>query len=418
MTILSYLDTATLFRISHINKRFYHLASSNALWKKQYIADFGKNEKCTGKRLSGMAIMEVRDQATGYNKRLYFETIGQCDKIKWMKRLELISSHTGLPSETERILRNLQITWELAVIDKSGCKRTLELSWCHFIETSVTLCLYGGCLPNYDQISTLQLYGVRRLAHVGLKLVRRSLMAKLDMQTLTKNTQVIGQDRLVQLKLLQPDVIIGVWRDQCSVAFIMFNLHIHRLVERSIQGSSICPYVEPMVRPPYCDTDPEYGLHGYQLHIVLHNTVCELMSRSFSQLFCHRTQITDGLIPLIAIKSKNLSQHTPLTGDITLPWRCEVLQGAVENCCIMNLTLLDEFRKPFKCVTSPVSVGLANTTLCYDYDGEHYRIHYQDSDIQVKMMLDWMKEQKQFILISLAVYVSADYVNKHFGRNY
>lgn len=37
-------------------------------------------------------------------------------------------------------------------------------------------------------------------------------MAKLDMQPLTKSAQVIGQDRLVQLKLLQPGVLVGLWR--------------------------------------------------------------------------------------------------------------------------------------------------------------------------------------------------------------
>lgn len=84
----------------------------------------------------------------------------------------------------------------------------------------------------------------------------------------------------------------------------------------------------------------------------------------------------------------------------------------------MSLTLLDEFRKPFKCVTSPVSAELKRTPACYDYDGEHYLIHYQDSDIQVKMRLVWMNEQKQFILISLVVYVSVCYVNKYFRRDY
>lgn len=84
----------------------------------------------------------------------------------------------------------------------------------------------------------------------------------------------------------------------------------------------------------------------------------------------------------------------------------------------MSLTLLDEFRKPFKCVTSPVSADLERTPVCYDYDGEHYLIHYQDSDIQVKMRLVWMNEQKQFILISLVVYVSVCYVNKYFSRDY
>lgn len=89
-----------------------------------------------------------------------------------------------------------------------------------------------------------------------------------------------------------------------------------------------------------------------------------------------------------------------------------------QNCCIMSLTLLDEFKKPFWCVSSPVSMELEKTPFSYDYDGEHFLIHYLDSDGQVKMKLVWMKEQKQFFLISLVVYVSVCKVNKHFSRDY
>ncbi|XP_026148619.1 F-box only protein 15 isoform X2 [Mastacembelus armatus] len=317
--------------------------------------------------------------------------------------------------------KNLHITWELTVTDKSGHEGTLELSWSQFFEKSLTLCWSGGgSLPNLQQISTLQLHGVRRIALScpGLKKPgRRSLMAKLDMQTLTEDMQVIGQDRLVELKLLQPGIVIGIWRGQCSVAFVMFTLHFHRLVERSIQGSSACPYVEPLVKAPFDDIDPEYGLHGYQLHMVLHNTVCDFMSACFSQLFCRRTQIHDGLIQLTAISKRNVFQHTPLTGNITLPWRCEALQGEVENCCIMSLTLLDEFRKPFWCFSCPVSIVLQKTVFC-DFDGEHYLIQHQDSDGQVKMEFVWMEQQKQFVLVSLVVYVTTCKVNKHFGRDY
>lgn len=132
--------------------------------------------------------------------------------------------------------------------DRSGHEGTHELSWSKFCETSVTLCWSGGgCLPDYQQISTLQLHGVRRIALncPGLKKwdsrrtspfslslsassllsvnptvffacsVRpgwRSLMANVDMPALTQGAQVIGQDRLVELKLLQPGMIIGVWR--------------------------------------------------------------------------------------------------------------------------------------------------------------------------------------------------------------
>ncbi|KAM6900386.1 F-box only protein 15 isoform 2-T2 [Xenentodon cancila] len=388
----------------------------SVLWNKIYMSEFCNNKKQIPK---DALKMEIEDQVTGYWKSQYFKTIVTRDLKKWKRLLGPISFHTGLPTQTEQVLRNLRVTWELTVTSTSGHESPLELRWSHFLETSVTLCWSAGCyVPNYEQISTLQLHGVRRITLNGPGPKKRSLMLKLDVHSLNKNTQALGQDSLVQMKLLQPGVIVGVWRDQCSVAFIMFTLHIHRLVERSSQGSSVCPYVEAIVKPPLDDTDPEYGLHGYQLHVVLHNTVCKLMSESFSQLFCRRAQISDGLVQFAAVNRTNLLQHIPLSGTITLPWQCEALQGTVENCCTMSLTLLDEFRKPFRCATSPVSMELDDTSVCYDYDGDQYLIYYQDADMQVKMQLVQMKDQKQVILISLVVSLSVGDVNKHFSTDY
>lgn len=84
----------------------------------------------------------------------------------------------------------------------------------------------------------------------------------------------------------------------------------------------------------------------------------------------------------------------------------------------MSLTLLDEFKTPFWCVASPVSMEREKNSVSYDYDGKHFLIHYRDSEGQVKMNLVWMKEQKQFFVISLVVSVSVCKVNKHFNRNY
>uniref|UniRef100_A0A3Q2GJB6 F-box domain-containing protein n=1 Tax=Cyprinodon variegatus TaxID=28743 RepID=A0A3Q2GJB6_CYPVA len=296
--------------------------------------------------------------------------------------------------------RNLNVTWELTITDMSGCESTLKLSWSHFSETSVTLCWCGGnFLPDYKRISSLELHGVRRIAlcRSGLKKPnRKSLMAKMDMQLLTKSPQVIGQDQILQLELLQPGIIFGLWKR--SVAFIMFTLHFYKLVERSIQGSSDCYYVEPIIQAPFDDIDPEYGLHGYQLHIVLHNAECKFMSESFSQLFCRRGNL------FLLIISKNFLTNVYFA---TLS----------QNCCIMSLTLLDEFRQPFSCVASPVSVELEKAAVSYDYDGEHYLIRYESSDIQVKMQLVKTKKKKQLV-ISLIVYVSVCFVNKHFRRDY
>lgn len=84
----------------------------------------------------------------------------------------------------------------------------------------------------------------------------------------------------------------------------------------------------------------------------------------------------------------------------------------------MSLTLLDEFRKPFWWISTPVSIELQNTPVCYDYDGEQYQIHYQDSDGQVTMELVRTKERQQLILVNLVVYVATHKVNTYFSRDY
>lgn len=72
-----------------------------------------------------------------------------------------VSLETFIPASG---CRNLHVTWELTVSDKSGLEATLELSWARFSETSATLCWSGGsCLPDQRHISTLQLYGIRRI---------------------------------------------------------------------------------------------------------------------------------------------------------------------------------------------------------------------------------------------------------------
>ncbi|XP_024136419.1 F-box only protein 15 isoform X1 [Oryzias melastigma] len=414
--VLSFLDAPALLSISCVNKRIHQLASDNALWKNLYVSEFGKNKRQNPPPADGL---NMKDHAAGYWKRLFLSTVEHCDTMKWKQLLGHVSRLTHLPSRTEQVLRDSRVTWELTLTSKSGQVCTLEQSRSQFCKTSLTLCWSGGLyLPNYEEISTLQLTGVRRieLGRFGLK--KRSLMAKLDMQPLTKSAQVIGQDRLVQLKLLQPGVLVGLWRGQSSVAFFMFTLHFHKLMERSTQGSAACPYTEPIIKPPFDDVDPDYGLHGYQVHVALHNTTCELLSESFSQLFCPKDLISEGFIRLTAISRTDLAQHTPVLGSVTLPWQCEVLQGSVENCCIMSLTLLDEFRKPFKCVCSPVSMELEKTSVCLDYNDQHFLIHHKEPDVQVKMELAWSREQEKFVLISLVINVSVQEVNKHFSRDY
>ncbi|TNM96177.1 hypothetical protein fugu_015838 [Takifugu bimaculatus] len=328
------------------------------------------------------------DCARDYWKLSYFKSVASRDLDRWSRHLQRVSCHTGLPGDMELVLRKLHVTWELTVCDNSGQKTRHNLSWARFCGTSVALCWGGGGhLPDLEQISSFLLHGVQRIALrcPGLEPPSsRSFMVEVN---LSKSLQLISEDRLVELRLLESGTVVGLWKNEQAVAFVMFTLHFHKLVEKIVQGSSLCPYTEPTFKPPFDDIDPEYGLHGYQLHFVLHDTVCELMSGSYSSLFCSKAQICDGLVQLTAINGVNLGQRTLLSGNLALPWRCGALQGTVQNGCIMSLTLLDEFHKPFWCVSSPISIVPGQMPVRNDYAGDPFFAWYEDSGGKVEMQL-------------------------------
>lgn len=48
------------------------------------------------------------------------------------------------------------------------------------------------------------------------------------------------------------------------------------------------PFSELEDPPPADVSDRDFGLHGYTLHVVMHNTSTLIMSGYFRQLSCHR----------------------------------------------------------------------------------------------------------------------------------
>ncbi|KAM6961536.1 F-box only protein 15-like [Tautogolabrus adspersus] len=418
--ILSYLDASSLFCISHVSRLFNHLANDDVMWHKIYMSEFGSQTwKPKAADDAAVVTVEVGDHSAGHWKRMYFRTIAGQEVNKWRRELRDISPYTGLPRQTEWVLRNLNVSWELTVCDYYGRKNTLEQSRAYFFESSVIIRWSGSCFPKYQNISNIQLYGVKKDTLTNPKPGKpswRSLISTLDMTR--QSGRFIGKDRLITLVHLTPDFIIGIWRGKRNVAFVMVSLHFHKLVEKSLLGSPVCPYSQPADLPPVDPSDPEFGLHGFSLHFVLHNTGTEIMSGHFRQLSCRRAQINRGHVELRVINRTNLSQHRSLSGNIKLPWKSEELEGSVEDCCIITLTLLDEFQKPFWCLSSPICTTVARKTLSFDYSGEHFEMQHREREGQVKMKLVWLKEQKQFFLISLIVCVPVSKVNKHFSTDY
>ncbi|KAJ8376593.1 hypothetical protein SKAU_G00071730 [Synaphobranchus kaupii] len=424
LKILSYLDAASLFCIGFVNKQFYELANNNAMWYRMFTNEYEKMEKWKLKQadevVEGVNAVSIQEKPEGYWKRLYFRKMSGYNEKKWKRQLKAINPYTGLPRLTEQVLRDLHVTWDITLTDKRGRESIFKQTHAYFSDSSVTVCWSKGGWPPFHQLSTLQVHGVKRVA-LDCPTVNkpgwRSLIAKHDVPDIQE--RVIGSDKLVNLLRLAPGLMIGLWRGNFAVAFVMMNLHFHKLVERSLLGSSLCPYTVPEDRPPFDDVDSEYGLHGYTVHILLHNTVEHIMSGHFSQLFCKTDEIWDGFIQLKAIKRNDLSQHTPLSGKISLPWRTDGLNGNVQNCCMMTLTVLDEAQNPFCCVSTPITMTLSKKeSLSYDYQGERFFMWHQDSEVKVKIELVWLAEQEQFFLTNLVIYIATAKVNKHFGRRY
>ncbi|XP_039456858.1 F-box only protein 15-like isoform X3 [Oreochromis aureus] len=405
LKILSYLDVSSLFCISHVSKLFYQLANDDFMWYRIYMSEFGWKPKAVGNVAVKMEPAE--DRSTGCWKWMYFRMMTGQEMNKWRGALRDIGPFTGLPQQTEWVLRNLNVSWELMLHTQRGQVVVLEQSRGYYLESSMIVHWSGGCLPSYQHINSIQLYGVRKE-----KLAWRSLILNLDMET--HPYEVIGKDGKIRLACLSPGVVIGFWTG--NVAFIMISLHFHRLVEKILLGSPVCPYSEPLDRPPVDDSDPKFGLHGYTLHFVLHNTRTQIMSGHFRRLSC--STIQQGLAEMKVISRTNVSQHRSLSGSIRLPWKREKLEGSVENCCIMTLTLLDDFQKPFWCVSTPVTISMVKKSQSFDYSGTDFLMVYRSSEGQVKMKLVWLKEQQQFFLVGLTLYVSILKVNAHFSTKY
>lgn len=58
--------------------------------------------------------------------------------------------------------RSMNVSWELIVSSCTGCKITKKQSQVHFFESSVILSWTQGFSIKYKNISSIQLYGVRK----------------------------------------------------------------------------------------------------------------------------------------------------------------------------------------------------------------------------------------------------------------
>ncbi|XP_027534024.1 F-box only protein 15 isoform X4 [Neopelma chrysocephalum] len=317
------------------------------------------------------------------------------------------------------------LSWIIVLKDKNGKEHVMEKANLSFKHTSVTILWYSTNWPCLDIVSTLKLFGVMPLfldqsIPPNKKGPRRlSLIAEYHLANLTESSAAVGADGLVQLFSLNPGLLIGIWKEKNEIAFVMVSLHYHQLLERSILGSATVQYAPPPNKPVLDDIDPEYGLHDYRLHLEMHGRSCTYLRGTFRNVFCRKGDIANGYLRLTVVSLKDNRKHLPLIGTLGLSWETDVFKGNVKDCYMMNLTLFDEIGEPFWCFSAPVCMELSSKTSgLYDYMGHIYTTNYADSEGKVCVKLVWLEETRQYIIVSLVLYVSTEKVNKWYGTNY
>ncbi|XP_069476810.1 F-box only protein 15 isoform X2 [Ambystoma mexicanum] len=430
LKILCYLDSVSLLCMGCVNKRLYELCNDNLIWYRIY-SSLAPSKKTYWKSKAVETINNllhhntIEEKNIGYWKKEYISKVIAAGKNGIINLLKPVNPYTGLPVNTKEAVTAAGLIWAITLLDKCGKEYVIEQVEVSFNDTSITVFWYGTAWPSLGIVKTLQLHGVtpvlRDRSWVPSKNGprRRTLIYEYNLTNLKDSSIQIGSDKLVKVSRLNPGLLLGLWKSGSGIAFVMASLHYHQLLQRSTMGSYNTPFVFPDHKPILDDIDSQYGLHDYQLHIDMHSGGRTYMCGSFSHLYCKKDYIRNGFLKFTVISVKNNKQHAPLAGKIGLLWKTDAFDGNVQNCFMMDVTLLDETEKPFWCVSAPVNIQTYTMPdSLYDFLGEHYVLNYKDLEGKVHMELVWMKETEEYCIINLVIYVTTEKVNSWFGTSY
>ncbi|KAM4689162.1 F-box only protein 15 [Discoglossus pictus] len=425
MKIFSYLDPVSLLCVGIVNKRFYELSKDNLIWYNIYFSVRSWKPKSVDSLADRLHSATIEEKPPGFWRKTYIAQTISSRKNKMSQILKSVNKYTGVPANIEKSVKMSGLIWAITLKDANGKEHVIEQMDIFFRDTSLTVMWRGVVWPSLDSMTTLQLHGVTPVIFDKCMLPskngprRRSLIAEYPTRDLETSGVFFGQDKLIKLIYLDPGLLLGFWKNSSQIAFVMATLHYHELLEKSTFGSADSPYVIPAHVPILDDIDPQYGLHGYQLHIDLHSGSRTYMCGTFRGLFCKKDYIRNGFLRLTVIGLKNNKQHTLLAGKVGFFWKTDAFEGYVPNCFIMDITLLDETETPFWCVSAPVHMHLSKLSeSLYDFMGQNYYLKYQDSVGKVAVDLVWMSDTEEYSIVNLVLYLSTDKVNNWFGTNY
>nr|XP_019842360.1 PREDICTED: F-box only protein 15 isoform X2 [Bos indicus] len=303
LKILSYLDAAALLCAGCVNRRFYHLANDNFIWIRIYSTAFSPRRSHwrvdpAEKTDLSVNLLSAGDKEAGYWKKEYLTKQIASVKAALARVLKPLHPHTGLPVKTKEALRVSGLGWVIILRAADGREYTMEHADLSVNDSSVTVVWYGKDWPPLATLSTLDLCGATPVFMGQSRTPSRirprwhSLITKYQLSQLTESSAV-GGDRLMRVFCLPPGLVVGLWKREEELAFVMANLHLYCLVERSMLGSPAVPYELPP-HTPVSDDSPERGLHGYRLHVDMHSGGASCLCGSFHNLSASKELLYNG----------------------------------------------------------------------------------------------------------------------------
>uniref|UniRef100_A0A8C5M8R7 F-box protein 15 n=1 Tax=Leptobrachium leishanense TaxID=445787 RepID=A0A8C5M8R7_9ANUR len=429
LKIFSYLDVSSLLCIGSANRRFSQISKDNSLWCRVYSSSNYLKHTCWKPKAvqlvtEDLSVCTLQEKPAGYWKSSYMNKILESRASRISQILKSVKYIMGIPANIENAVRMAGLCWVISFTDTSGSEQFIEQMETLFTHSSLTLT--WGCLqwPSLKSVTKLKLQGITPMCLKTFMLTakpgpqKRSLIAEYDLMDL-QSSKSIGHDRHVNLLHLRPGLLLGVWQKDKEIAFVMATIHFHQILERSTLGFSDRPYTIPIHTPLLDDLDPNYGLHGYQLHIDMHNGLRTYFCGTFRNLFCKKEYIRNGYLRLSAIGINDRMKHAPLVGKVGLAWNNITFQGNIQTCFLMDVTVLDEAEKPFWCISSPVNLQASHSSesVC-DFMGQSFFLNYMDQEGKVKAELLWMNETEEYYIVNLVLYLSTQKVNSWFGTKY
>ncbi|XP_076470133.1 F-box only protein 15-like [Babylonia areolata] len=428
LNIFTYLDVVSLLQASQVCRRWRDVSQDNSLWQRMAhkYANRGKTTK------DASTVTKAAENSPSFSTQWRDVCIARCAAWRNARALKLVKGSrlnpfTGLPKETERVLKETGITFQLSLVDSYGKEWCTESSKVTRHKSSAAVVWHSLSFLPLPQVRRLRILAVCPLFYNDAGVVvkgspyQRSLLweTNIRLSEWTTEKHLFTADDQVRLYHLPGDLLLATWKADGEIAFFAAGIHYNQLVQRCVLGNATRCYETPAHKVIPDDIDSTYGLHDYKATVELRSLHQSLWSQQFSALHCPKPSAPCRELVFTLVRHGSIVDHTPLEKQLCLTWRTELFKGSVENMAWLDVTVLDERGEVFLTVSSPVKAHkpfVQGSDFEYE-DSDHLCVVYEGDRASVHLQIGKTSPGKAFMRhLELRIKTSA--VNEWFGTKY